>query len=102
MKQLINERAYERVIALFVKTLSPVTHTQFTSVLADSLKRTWQVVIVFAVLSFLLVIFEKEIRLRQDLDTEFGLVKKKKSGSSNVAEEGKHISVAADEERVGD
>ncbi|KAI9776759.1 MAG: hypothetical protein M1839_009403 [Geoglossum umbratile] len=87
LNQLKGGRAYEHATAAFINTLSPDTRKQFTSVLSDSLQRAWQVAIAFAALGFLLVILEKEIPLRQELDTEFGMVEEK-SNSSGVEEEG--------------
>jgi hypothetical protein len=40
------------------------------------LKRTWQILIAFAAIGFLLVIFEKEVPLKKELDTEFGIKEK--------------------------
>lgn len=50
-----------------------------------SLQLTWQVAIGFAALGFLLVFHEKEVPLRQELETEFGMVDKK-NREENVEE----------------
>ncbi|CAM1501083.1 Fc.00g102450.m01.CDS01 [Cosmosporella sp. VM-42] len=66
-------RAYEHATAAFLKVLSPENRAEFASVLNESLHRSWQIAIVFAALGFLLVALEKEIHLRTELKTEFGL-----------------------------
>ncbi|OAP57642.1 hypothetical protein AYL99_08380 [Fonsecaea erecta] len=72
-EQLINGKAYSHATAAFIKTLSASSREQFITLLNESLRRTWQVGIGFAALGFLLVFFEKEIPLRQELETEFGM-----------------------------
>lgn len=86
--KLLGGKAYERSTAVFLRTLSPETREQFEDVLTESLKRTWYGAIAFAALGFLLVILEKEVPLRQELDTEYGMVEKEKTNSGQVAEEG--------------
>ena len=88
VKQLIGGQAYEHATAVFLRALPPETREQFKEVLTESLKRTWYVAIAFSALGFLLVILEKEIPLRQELDTEYGMVKKEKTDRGKVAEEG--------------
>ncbi|KIY01553.1 uncharacterized protein Z520_03105 [Fonsecaea multimorphosa CBS 102226] len=71
--QLINGQAYGHATAAFLNTLSAPTREQVITVLNESLRRTWQVGIGFAGLGFLLSFLEKEIPLRQELETEFGM-----------------------------
>ncbi|KIW88576.1 uncharacterized protein Z519_10622 [Cladophialophora bantiana CBS 173.52] len=75
--QLVNGQAYSHATAAFIDTLSASTREQFIAVLNESLRRTWQVGIGFAALGFLLVFLEKEVPLRQELETEFGMEKAK-------------------------
>ncbi|EXJ70351.1 uncharacterized protein A1O5_06419 [Cladophialophora psammophila CBS 110553] len=75
--QLVNGQAYSHATAAFLDTLSASTREQFIAVLNESLRRTWQVGIGFAALGFLLVFLEKEVPLRQELETEFGMEKAK-------------------------
>jgi hypothetical protein len=49
---------------------------QVVAAFSASLKRTWQILIAFAAIGFLLVIFEKEVPTRKELDTEFGIKEK--------------------------
>lgn len=72
-RQLINGQAYAHATADFLKSLSPSTREQVISVFNESLRRAWQVGIGFAALGLLLVFLEKEIPLRQELETEFGM-----------------------------
>jgi MFS family permease len=65
--------AYEHATPAFPKLLPEATREQVVWVLNESLRRIWQVTIGFAALGFLLVSFEREVPLRQELETEFGL-----------------------------
>jgi hypothetical protein len=47
--------------------------SQVVSIFVESLKRCWQVAIGFALLGFLISFMIKDIPLRENLDTEFGL-----------------------------
>lgn len=71
--QLVNGQAYGHATAAFLNTLSASTRQEFIVVLNESLRRAWKVGIGFAALGFLLVFLEKEIPLRQELETEFGM-----------------------------
>ena len=78
---LVNGKAYELATATFVNSLHGPLRDQVTAVYSDSLKVVWQVAIAFAAAGFLLVRFEKELKLRTDLETEFGIVEKDQSGN---------------------
>lgn len=89
MGQLTGGRAYEHATASFVNSLAPETAAQLTSVLANSLKLSWQVGIAVSGISFLLVFIEKEVPLRKKLETEYGIVEKEKvSAPDGLAEAG--------------
>ncbi|OQV03822.1 hypothetical protein CLAIMM_08816 [Cladophialophora immunda] len=88
--QLIDGQAYGHATAAFLDTLSAPTREQVVAVLNGSLRRTWQVGIGFAALGFLLAFLEKEIPLRQDLETEFGMEKEESEiGTSKEEDIGK-------------
>ncbi|PYI16873.1 MFS general substrate transporter [Aspergillus violaceofuscus CBS 115571] len=70
-------RAYESASASFIQSFSPALRDDIVGVYADALKRVWQISIVFSGVSFLLVFLEKEIKLRTELETEYGLEEKK-------------------------
>lgn len=78
-------RAYEHAVASFVNSLEPETRAQFISVLSDGLKRIWEIAIAFAAFGFLLVALEKEYKLRDELETEYGMVDKEKSATDPEA-----------------
>ncbi|KAH8645832.1 major facilitator superfamily domain-containing protein [Xylariales sp. PMI_506] len=58
----------------YLSTLSESTLAQVRQVYVLSLSRVWYVAIAFSVFAFFLVFVEKNIKLRDSLDTEFGLV----------------------------
>ncbi|KAK3996230.1 MFS general substrate transporter-like protein [Cladorrhinum sp. PSN332] len=76
--------AYQYATAAFTKLLPAETKEQFISALNGSLQRSWYVAIAFAGLGFALVIFEKEVPLRDELETEYGVADEKKSDSVEV------------------
>ena len=79
-EQLADGRAYERATKSFMDTITnPVTRAQVVSVYVDSIKTVWFVSMAFAALAFLLVIIQKEVPLRKDLDTKFSMEEKTKA-----------------------
>ena len=88
---LLQGKAYQHATRQFLDAIPPEIAAQVSDVFLISLKRTWQVAIGFAAFGFVLVSLEREIKLRKDLDTEFGMTKKEKVkgglGSANGAEE---------------
>ncbi|KAK4164417.1 MFS general substrate transporter-like protein [Cladorrhinum sp. PSN259] len=80
-EQVSGGDAYQYATAAFTKLLEPETKAQFISALNGSLQRSWYVAIAFAGLGFLLVFFEKEIPLRDELETEYGVADEKKNDS---------------------
>ncbi|RAH75489.1 MDR family MFS transporter [Aspergillus aculeatinus CBS 121060] len=70
-------RTYESASASFIQSFSPALRDDIIGVYVDALKRVWQISIVFSGVSFLLVFLEKEIKLRTELETEYGLEEKK-------------------------
>ncbi|TVY86804.1 Efflux pump [Lachnellula willkommii] len=68
-------RAYELATKAFISTLDgdPQVKEQVVDVYTKSLKLTWQVAIALACFGFLLVFLQREVRLRTELETEFGL-----------------------------
>ena len=75
--ELAGGSAYEHATKSFMDTITdPVTRAQVVGVFVDSLKMAWYVSIGFAGLGFLLVILEKEVPLRKELETKFGIKEK--------------------------
>ncbi|EED17387.1 efflux pump antibiotic resistance protein, putative [Talaromyces stipitatus ATCC 10500] len=73
---LTGGQAYERATKEFVNSIAdPTVRAQVISVFAESLKRMWQVGIAFVALGFLVVLLEKEVPLRKELNTEYGIEK---------------------------
>ncbi|KAL3440347.1 DNA repair protein RAD50 [Aspergillus insuetus] len=65
--------AYEYASADFLHSFKPELRQIIVSVYVDSLKQVWQIAIGFMGVGFLLAFLEKEIPLRTDLVTEYGL-----------------------------
>ncbi|KAJ0108528.1 Major facilitator superfamily general substrate transporter [Diaporthe amygdali] len=74
--------AYSHASADFLDTFGSNVKLELVSVFSDSLKQVWQISIVFSGVSFLLVFLEKQIEMRKDLETEFGIDEGKKVGRS--------------------
>jgi hypothetical protein len=64
---------------------NPEARSQVIDMLSDSLKSVWYVSIGFVALGFLVVTFEKEIPLRKDPVTEFGISGKEKEKEKEKA-----------------
>lgn len=78
--QLSGGQAYQRATKQFLDTIvDPVVRDQVISVFAKTIQTIWYVSLAFAALGSVLVSFEKEVKLRKELDTEFGIVENKKS-----------------------
>ncbi|KAK4235118.1 major facilitator superfamily domain-containing protein [Achaetomium macrosporum] len=70
---LSSGHAYGSASAAQVEAFPPDVQNQIRYVYAEGLRRVWQIAIAFAGVAFLLSILEGEIRLRENLETEFGL-----------------------------
>lgn len=95
--QFSHGNAYSHASAGFLDTFDPHTKAQIVSVYSDSLKQVWQIAIVFSGVSFLLVFLEKQIKMRTELETEFGMDEGKKGEQNdNSAEVGEPINSAGE------
>ena len=65
--------AYMHALAAFIGAFPEPSRTEIISVYSRSLKLVWQIGVAFSGLSFLLVFLEKEVKMRKELETEFGL-----------------------------
>ena len=72
-KLVSNGGAYSHASRDFLLTLDTETRGQVISVFSDSLRLVWIMAVVFSGFAFLTVFLEKEIKLRAENDTEFGL-----------------------------
>ncbi|KAJ8110866.1 hypothetical protein ONZ43_g5763 [Nemania bipapillata] len=92
-KFLRDGHAYQYGTADFVGKLSQPLKSEVISVYRDSLHLVFQVAVAFAGLAAFLALLEKEYKLREELDTEFGLKgpepKNAESGDSLSREEAK-------------
>ncbi|WEW56053.1 hypothetical protein PRK78_001488 [Emydomyces testavorans] len=86
--QLKGGKAYEHATKLFLEKLPNNIRQEVISVFSDSLRRTWQIAIAFAALGFVLVIVAREVPLRQELDTEYGMDDGAKKNRETTMEEG--------------
>lgn len=77
--QLTQGRAYEHATKMFIDSIGdPQTVAEVKAVYVDALNVVWYVSMAFAGLGFLLVIVQKEIALRKELDTKFAMEVKDK------------------------
>ncbi|CAD6569097.1 MAG: hypothetical protein ASARMPREDX12_002199 [Alectoria sarmentosa] len=84
---LANGGAYGYASGSFIKSLSGDIRAEVLSVYTDALKAVWDAAIAFSLLSFFAVFIAKDVELRTELETEFGLDGgKKKDVEQNVAE----------------
>jgi hypothetical protein len=75
--QLANGQAYEHATKQFITTLpSSGTKTQVLGAYKSSLSRTWQVAIALCGVGIILVFLQREVTLRKELNTEFGLAER--------------------------
>ena len=79
--------AYEYASASLVAATWEPVRGQIIGVYADSLKLVWQISIVFCGVAFLAVILEKQIKLRTELDTDYGLAEKQNDGGIETGPE---------------
>ncbi|KAF7118424.1 hypothetical protein CNMCM5793_007941 [Aspergillus hiratsukae] len=70
---LTGGNAYSYASSTMINALDPIVRKETIEVYSRSLRVVWQVSIAFSGLSFLLCFLEKSIKLRTQLDTEYGL-----------------------------
>ncbi|KAI9703015.1 MAG: hypothetical protein M1820_006006 [Bogoriella megaspora] len=70
---LANGGAYQQASASFVKQYDIPVQTEIRTVYREALKRVFLIGIAFGGLATLLVLLEREVPLRQELETEYGL-----------------------------
>lgn len=78
--------AYAYASKDFVDSYPEPVRSEIIGVYTDSLKLVWQISIVFSGVAFFLVMLEKQVKLRTELDTEFGLAEKKKDKGFEATE----------------
>ncbi|KAI9768098.1 MAG: hypothetical protein M1840_005132 [Geoglossum simile] len=79
---LTGGQAYGHASKDFINSFGGVVRDQIIGVYSDSLKRVWQIAVMFAGVSFLIVWVEKETKLRTELQTDFGLQEERREGQA--------------------
>ncbi|KAM5438229.1 hypothetical protein McanMca71_007966 [Microsporum canis] len=83
--RLLSGEAYQHATAAFISSLVEPVRSETIGVFVEALRLVWYIATVFSGIAFLLALVEKEIPLRTELETEFGLEDKNQKG--NNAEE---------------
>ncbi|KAK2858378.1 hypothetical protein FQN49_004797 [Arthroderma sp. PD_2] len=76
LEQFHSGNAYADATAAFLEQLDPTTRNEVIGVYDESLRFMWQISLALAGFSFLLIFIEKEIVLKTDLETKYGLTEK--------------------------
>jgi len=98
---LTGGRAYQYATAAFVNSIEDATtRAEVVEVFSGALRVVWLIGIAFAGIGFLLVFVEKEIELRNELNTEFGMEERKKNDDLPARSEG-GIELAASKTMAG-
>lgn len=71
---LVGGQAYAHATSSFVNSLSGTVRTEVIWTYNEAIKLVWYVGIAFCGAAFVIVFLEKEIKLRTELETEFGIV----------------------------
>ncbi|KAK4234039.1 major facilitator superfamily domain-containing protein [Achaetomium macrosporum] len=71
--QLSNGQAYEHASATFISGFGEQVREQILAAFAASFKLAWIIFLALAILGFLATLLERQVRLRRDLDSDFGL-----------------------------
>ena len=83
---LSNGQAYAHASRSFIYSFEQTTRVQIIGVYADALKFVWIVGAAVAGLGFLLAFVEKEIKLRTELNSEYGMKVRNEKSASNLDE----------------
>lgn len=73
---LSNGHAYEHASNTFINNLSDPVKSEVIGVFSGSLKLVWEVSVAFCALACILVFLEREVPLRKELETEYGMTEK--------------------------
>ncbi|KAH8773845.1 major facilitator superfamily domain-containing protein [Diaporthe sp. PMI_573] len=84
--QLAGGGAYQFAAYGGVQALPDGVRQQVTALYSGTFKTTWLAALAFSLLGFLLVFVEKHVEMRKELDTEFGMEEKKKTETTESAE----------------
>jgi MFS family permease len=89
-RMLSGGKAYEVATQKFLNSIdNPTLRAEVVHVFTQAMHTVWYVGLAFAGLGLVVTLFEKEVKLREDLKTEFGMekkgVEKKAQASADVA-----------------
>jgi hypothetical protein len=84
---LANGNAYEHASRKFIWGFEESTRVEIIGVYTEALKVVWQVGIAMAGLGFALVFVEKELKLRTELESEYGMKQKEKVAETGTGAE---------------
>ncbi|PWY85554.1 multidrug resistance protein Fnx1 [Aspergillus eucalypticola CBS 122712] len=95
-EELRNGGAYALASKTFMQSLdsTPGVKAQVLGVYVDSLRLVWQVGIAFGLLAFVVAFIIKEVPMREQLETKFGLTGREDDGCSSgapIESAGKHV-----------
>ena len=96
--QLSSGAAYSYASGGFIKSLPAELKLKVLSVYVDSLETVWQGMLAFALFGFLCVFLEKQIELRKELDTEYGIENEKEAASELEAARSYVVTDTGDQE----
>ncbi|KAF1937799.1 MFS general substrate transporter [Clathrospora elynae] len=86
--QLAHGQAYERATASFVRNFDPAVQTEIINAFTDSLRSVWIIFAMLAGIGFAMTWFEGQYKLRNELNTSFGLKPKKSSATTTPPDSG--------------
>jgi hypothetical protein len=77
VRQMLSDgHAYEHASNVFIDSLREPVKSEVIGVFSDSLKLVWEVSIAFCGLACVLVLLEKDVPLRKELETDYGMAEK--------------------------
>jgi hypothetical protein len=83
-----NNNAYENAYASYIWAFPQPSRDQIVSTYSGALQLMWQISIVFAGINVLIIIWEKQIPLRTELETDYGMEEKKDGKVEKQTENG--------------
>jgi hypothetical protein len=87
-EMLTGDRAYQHATAAFVNSIEDVAiRVEVVQVFTGALRQVWLIGIAFAGIGLLIVFVEKEVELRNELNSEFGMEERKKNDDLPVRSE---------------
>ncbi|KAK3328719.1 major facilitator superfamily-domain-containing protein [Apodospora peruviana] len=77
--QLSGGQAYQHASAAFVVEFGPKAKEQIVAAFSSSFRVSWVMFLVLAVFGIFVAMMERQVKLRKDLDSDFGLKQREKS-----------------------